>query len=357
MTDARSPGAAALPQTPTPDPGGLPSVDMDPVEYTLRKRLPRKLPKRRNDVYVNMKTDFRAQLARCQKLLEGGGGGGHREICVHGLGLAINRAINIALQLQASSQGALQLAANTSTVELVDDLEPDDPDEATGEPLTRTRNNSAIHIKEEVHLATQEVHVHVKQFRRRGYPPCLLPARSASSRDVVLAERYGENLNVMVDMMTKHGQVPICPFDSSDTLIPSLTWKLRLRNTPLVSSRFLMLLSMWPCSVASVTELRSRLSARCSSHKPDCTSCAWTSAWKNMEGIDFFPLPDIKVDAGLGNSDGLRKTASFPTQPLSRAETEHNTKSSVSLSYRLPRSRPIYDLRKKMEIKKEQEQT
>ncbi|XP_067435535.1 ribonuclease P protein subunit p20-like [Thunnus thynnus] len=116
---------------------------MDPVEYTLRKRLPRKLPKRRNDVYVNMKTYFRAQLARCQKLLEGGG---HREICVHGLGLAINRAINIALQLQASSQGALQLAANTSTVELVDDLEPEDPDEA-GEPMTRTRNNSAIHIK------------------------------------------------------------------------------------------------------------------------------------------------------------------------------------------------------------------
>lgn len=121
-------------------------VEMDPVEYTLRKRLPRKLPKRRNDVYVNMKTDFRAQLARCQKLLEGGG---HREICVHGLGLAINRAINIALQLQASSQGALQLAANTSTVELVDDLEPEDPDEAGagGEPMTRTRNNSAIHIK------------------------------------------------------------------------------------------------------------------------------------------------------------------------------------------------------------------
>lgn len=120
-----------------------PSVEMDPVEYTLRKRLPRKLPKRRNDVYVNMKTDFRAQLVRCQKLLDGGG---HKEICVHGLGLAINRAINIALQLQASSQGALQLAANTSTVELVDDLEPEDPDD-TGEPLTRTRNNSAIHIK------------------------------------------------------------------------------------------------------------------------------------------------------------------------------------------------------------------
>ncbi|KAF7706512.1 ribonuclease P protein subunit p20 isoform X1 [Silurus meridionalis] len=121
-----------------------PATEMDPVEYTLRKRLPRKLPKRRNDVYINMKTDFKAQLARCQKLLDGGAG--HREICIHGLGLAINRAINIALQLQAFSQGALQIAANTSTVELIDDLEPEDPDEA-GEPLTRTRNNSAIHIK------------------------------------------------------------------------------------------------------------------------------------------------------------------------------------------------------------------
>lgn len=144
MTEPRNPSMSSIPQTgPAHTDSSSPAVEMDPVEYTLRKRLPRKLPKRRNDVYVNMKTDFRAQLARCQKLLEGGG---HREICVHGLGLAINRAINIALQLQASSQGVLQLAANTSTVELVDDLEPEDPDEA-GEPMTRTRNNSAIHIK------------------------------------------------------------------------------------------------------------------------------------------------------------------------------------------------------------------
>ncbi|XP_030636767.1 ribonuclease P protein subunit p20 [Chanos chanos] len=145
MAEPRSPVSATVPQTPmglAPPEGAV--VEMDPVEYTLRKRLPRKLPKRRNDVYVNMKTDFKAQLARCQKLLDGTAG--HREICIHGLGLAINRAINIALQLQAASQGALQLAANTSTVELVDDLEPEDPDEA-GEPLTRTRNNSAIHIK------------------------------------------------------------------------------------------------------------------------------------------------------------------------------------------------------------------
>ncbi|XP_043924700.1 ribonuclease P protein subunit p20 [Protopterus annectens] len=116
-------------------------LEMDQVEYTLRKRLPRKLPKRKNDIYVNMKTNFKAQLARCQKLLDSGG---FNEICIHGLGLAINRAINIALQLQANSFGALQIAANTSTVELVDDLEPELD---MGDPVTRTRNNSAIHIK------------------------------------------------------------------------------------------------------------------------------------------------------------------------------------------------------------------
>lgn len=116
-------------------------LEMDQIEYTLRKRLPRKLPKRKNDIYVNMKTNFKAQLARCQKLLDSGG---FNEICIHGLGLAINRAINIALQLQANSFGALQIAANTSTVELVDDLEPELD---MGDPVTRTRNNSAIHIK------------------------------------------------------------------------------------------------------------------------------------------------------------------------------------------------------------------
>nr|XP_033797149.1 ribonuclease P protein subunit p20-like [Geotrypetes seraphini] len=67
-----------------------------------------------------------------------------QQICIHGLGLAINRAINVALQLQANSFGTLQIAANTSTVELVDDLEPEVDDE---EPASRTRNNSAIHIK------------------------------------------------------------------------------------------------------------------------------------------------------------------------------------------------------------------
>ncbi|XP_015980332.1 ribonuclease P protein subunit p20 isoform X2 [Rousettus aegyptiacus] len=128
------------------EPRGAVEPELDPVEYTLRKRLPHRLPRRPNDIYVNMKTDFKAQLARCQKLLDGGARGQNvcTEIYIHGLGLAINRAINIALQLQAGSFGSLQVAANTSTVELIDELEPETD---AREPLTRTRNNSAIHIR------------------------------------------------------------------------------------------------------------------------------------------------------------------------------------------------------------------
>ncbi|XP_025720227.1 ribonuclease P protein subunit p20-like [Callorhinus ursinus] len=128
------------------EPRGAVEAELDPGQYTLRKRLPHRLPRRPSDIYVNMKTDFKAQLARCQKFLDGGPRGQNScsEICIHGLGLAINRAISIALQLQVGSFGSLQVAANTSTMELVDELEPETD---TREPLTCLRNTSAIHIR------------------------------------------------------------------------------------------------------------------------------------------------------------------------------------------------------------------
>nr|XP_025721051.1 ribonuclease P protein subunit p20-like [Callorhinus ursinus] len=128
------------------EPHGAVEAELDPGEYTLRKRLPHRLPRRPNDIYVNMKTDFKAQVALCQKLLDGGAQGQNScsEICIHGLGLTINHAISIVLQLQTGSFGSLQVAANTFTVELVDELEPETD---TREPLTRICNNSAIHIR------------------------------------------------------------------------------------------------------------------------------------------------------------------------------------------------------------------
>lgn len=112
---------------------------IDNEECALRKRLPRKLPKRDCDVYVSRKTDFKQQLKRCQKILDNG-----NQVCIHGLGQAINRAINLALQLQASGLGTVELETHTSTVELVDDIEPLNDDH---EPDTMARSNSAVHIR------------------------------------------------------------------------------------------------------------------------------------------------------------------------------------------------------------------
>ncbi|GFS06990.1 ribonuclease P protein subunit p20 [Elysia marginata] len=111
----------------------------DEEEYSLRKRLPPRLPLRPNDVYVSERTHFKAQENRCQKLLDSG-----NEVIIHGLGKAVNRAINLALQLQTLGAGTVQLATQTSSVEITDDLIPETDE---GEARTSTRTNSAIHIR------------------------------------------------------------------------------------------------------------------------------------------------------------------------------------------------------------------
>ncbi|XP_072704809.1 LOW QUALITY PROTEIN: ribonuclease P protein subunit p20 [Ciconia boyciana] len=129
------------------------------------------------DVFVTARTDFRAQLRRCQRLLAPGGrglGGPPRppgELRLHGLGLAVPRAINLALQLQAGAPGALRLHASTSSVTLPplaaprrrrgpppgrgggvggeeegEGLEEEEEEEEEG-ASPRPRHNSAIHIR------------------------------------------------------------------------------------------------------------------------------------------------------------------------------------------------------------------
>ncbi|XP_045187676.2 ribonuclease P protein subunit p20-like [Mercenaria mercenaria] len=112
---------------------------IDNEECVLRKRLPRKLPKRDCDVYVTRKTDFKQQLKRCQKILDHG-----NLVCIHGLGTAINRAINLGLQLRDGGMGTVEVSVHTSTVELTDDIEPL-TDERDADTLSR--NNSAVHIR------------------------------------------------------------------------------------------------------------------------------------------------------------------------------------------------------------------
>ncbi|NXD32202.1 POP7 protein, partial [Spelaeornis formosus] len=148
------------PAAPSPPPGGLPGP---PPPSRRRRRGPTPGPPPGNppaaagsDVFVTSRSDFRAQLRRCQRLLAPGGGpggpgGAPGELRLHGLGLAVPRTINLALQLQAGAGGALRLHASTSSVPLRaprarpgggNEREPGD--EGDGDA---PRHNSAIHIR------------------------------------------------------------------------------------------------------------------------------------------------------------------------------------------------------------------
>lgn len=87
---------------------------LDLEKYQLEKRAPQKLSKNSNDVYVNNKTEFKAQLARCFKCLET-----EDIVFVHGLGGSIQRAVEIALELQLKSSIPLETEVTTSTVNLI----------------------------------------------------------------------------------------------------------------------------------------------------------------------------------------------------------------------------------------------
>ncbi|CAI8051255.1 Ribonuclease P protein subunit p20 [Geodia barretti] len=114
--------------------------DKKEQSYVRRKRPPKRLSQRPNDIYVNRNSDFSGQLARSHKLLDQGA----QELFIHGLGAAIHRAINLALQLKETSSHSLEVSCTTSTVELVDDLEPLDDE---SDFKTQTRPSSAIHIR------------------------------------------------------------------------------------------------------------------------------------------------------------------------------------------------------------------
>ena len=62
----------------------------DTEEYKIIKKLPKRFPKRVNDIYITNKTDFMAQLKRCEYLLKNKS----NEIYIHAMGIAINRFEN-----------------------------------------------------------------------------------------------------------------------------------------------------------------------------------------------------------------------------------------------------------------------
>ncbi|XP_063624199.1 ribonuclease P protein subunit p20-like isoform X1 [Cydia splendana] len=108
--------------------------------YAIKKRLPVRPIDGDNIVFITKKTNFKAQLDKCYDLLTKG----EKEIILHGLGAAIQRCCNLALQLEILFSGTCQIEVNTGTVDVVDDLEPLTDDLDFG---AQVRHSSSIHIR------------------------------------------------------------------------------------------------------------------------------------------------------------------------------------------------------------------
>ncbi|CAF4932466.1 unnamed protein product [Pieris macdunnoughi] len=108
--------------------------------YALKKRLPLRPKEGDNVIFITKKTNFKAQLDKCCDLLTKG----EKDIILHGLGAAIQRCCNLALQVEALFAGTCQIEVNTGTVDLVDDLEPLTDDLEFG---AQVRHSSSIHIR------------------------------------------------------------------------------------------------------------------------------------------------------------------------------------------------------------------
>ncbi|XP_039753677.1 ribonuclease P protein subunit p20-like isoform X3 [Pararge aegeria] len=84
-------------------------------KYAIKKRLPLRPVEGENVIFVTKKTNFKAQLEKCCDLLSKG----EKEIILHGLGAAIQRCCNLALQLELLFSGTCQIEVNTGTVDLI----------------------------------------------------------------------------------------------------------------------------------------------------------------------------------------------------------------------------------------------
>lgn len=76
----------------------------------MSKRAPTRLQRGERELYVNRNTPFPAQVARAEKLLAGDR---PSPITIHGLGAAMNRAINLALRLEQKSLGTLTVCMHS----------------------------------------------------------------------------------------------------------------------------------------------------------------------------------------------------------------------------------------------------
>lgn len=102
-------------------------------------RQPRKPERGDNILFISAKTNVKVQLDRCNKLIHNN----ESEIIIYCMGAAIQRGILLALQL-CEEHTTYKISTNTTTTELLDDLEPfvDDADYEI-----QKRFNSALRIR------------------------------------------------------------------------------------------------------------------------------------------------------------------------------------------------------------------
>ncbi|KAI8922291.1 hypothetical protein DFJ77DRAFT_425289, partial [Powellomyces hirtus] len=86
------------------------------------KRAVQRPPTLATDIYVSRKSNFHAQSKRAQKLIDGQN---FTFLTIHGLGAAINRAIELALHVKEQNKDRIAWSITTSTVTLADDVEPE----------------------------------------------------------------------------------------------------------------------------------------------------------------------------------------------------------------------------------------
>lgn len=93
-----------------------------------------------NEIYVDTTQPFNQQLERAWRILNEGK---LDHVLVHGIGPAMQRVINLALQIKLRGNGMFDVSATTHTVYLHDDINDLD----TGAVTSQTRKNSSISIK------------------------------------------------------------------------------------------------------------------------------------------------------------------------------------------------------------------
>ncbi|XP_055382272.1 ribonuclease P protein subunit p20-like [Condylostylus longicornis] len=123
---------------------GKSDVKKDLKKQNIKKRSGKPIEaygnQQKNHIYVNSKTNLKANIKQCENLINSG----CSEVFLHALGKAIPKLANLALRLVNNSNGALTYEANTSTVTLIDEHHPlHDDDELT----LAKRLNSCLHIK------------------------------------------------------------------------------------------------------------------------------------------------------------------------------------------------------------------